>query len=460
MAASEIKLSEPLYPNNEGMLVPPLLNEYYKNKNLILTVQNNIINQEYSSNDIQDEEKSLFTLDLKSIKENKISFNGKEDEKKQYIIISHKPNKEQNQDISYLYNNKKNQIDMSELDDINGNKLFSEPKNKEHKQLYIKGRKSMKDNMRKRIKSDFYRKLKKNLNDKIKALKINESNFDFAQYMIIDVTQKNNIKNLNMTLKEVLLEQHNENCCIQMNKDIINKYLKKDHTLDIILEKQIKFLFNEYLNSEEFQESIKKLSEEEYYDYISKYIKVADNFINFFINEESEKNNEFHIFNKVQNDYKSIYINQKPIFSIFYQNIGKRDSEIKYLNRKKIRTNFYKFVVEKLNELTNNEKFSFLQSMKSDKKNKEIANLTLKTVLDKKNFFSEISENLNIEEQNNQNNKLDTFLQMTIKDIYKTLYLSSEQYSLSIKELEEEKIYSSEDIYYYKEEEKKIFDFK
>jgi len=459
MAASEIKLSEPLYPNNEDMLVPPLLNEYYKNKNLILTVQNNIINQENSSNDIQDEEKSLFTLDLKSIKENKISFNGKEDEKKQYIIISHKPNKEQNQDISYLYNNKKNQIDMSELDDINGNKLFSEPKNKEHKQLYIKGRKSMKDNMRKRIKSDFYRKLKKNLNDKIKALKLNES-IDFAQYMIIDVTQKNNIKNLNMTLKEVLLEQHKENCCIQMNKDIINKYLKKDHTLDMILEKQIKFLFNEYLNSEEFQLSIKKLSEEEYFDYISKYIKVADNFINFFINEEIEKNNEFHIFNKVQNDYKSIYINQKPIFSILYPNIGKRDSEIKYLNRKKIRTNFYKFVVEKLNELTNSKKFSYLQSMKSDKKNKEIANLTLKTVLDKKNFFPEISESLNIEEQNNKNNKLDTFLKMTIKDIYKTLYISSEQYSLSIKELEEEKVYSSEDIYYYKEEAKKIFDFK
>ena len=459
MAAREIKLSEPLYPNNEGMLVPPLLNEYYKNKNLILTVQNNIINQENSSNDIQDEEKSLFTLDLKSIKENKISFNGKEDEKKQYIIISHKPNKEQNQDISYLYNNKKNQIDMSELDDINGNKLFSEPKNKEHKQLYIKGRKSMKDNMRKRIKSDFYRKLKKNLNDKIKALKLNES-IDFAQYMIIDVTQKNNIKNLNMTLKEVLLEQHKENCCIQMNKDIINKYLKKDHSLDIILEKQIKFLFNEYLNSEEFQLSIKKLSEEEYFDYISKYIKVADNFINFFINEEIEKNNEFHIFNKVQNDYKSIYINQKPIFSILYPNIGKRDSERKYLNRKKIRTNFYKFVVEKLNELSNSKKFSFLQSMKSDKKNKEIANLTLKTVLDKKNYFSEINENLNVEEQNNKNNKLDTFLNMTIKDIYKKLYLNSEQYSLSIKEIEEEKVYSSEDIYYYKEEAKKIFDFK
>ena len=459
MAASEIKLSEPLYPNNEGMLVPPLLNEYYKNKNLILTVQNNIINQENSSNDIQDEEKSLFTLDLKSIKENKISFDGKEDEKKQYIIISHKPNKEQNQDISYLYNNKKNQIDISELGDINGNKLFSEPKNKEHKQLYIKGRKSMKDNMRKRIKSDFYRKLKKNLNNKIKALKLNES-IDFAQYMIIDVTQKNNIKNLNMALKDVLLEQHKENCCIQMNKDIINKYLKKDHTLDMILEKQIKFLFNEYLNSEEFQLSIKKLSEEEYFDYISKYIKVADNFINFFINEEIEKNNEFHIFNKVQNDYKSIYINQKPIFSILYPNIGKRDSEIKYLNRKKIRTNFYKFVVEKLNELTNSKKFSYLQSMKSDKKNKEIANLTLKTVLDKKNFFPEISESLNIEEQNNKNNKLDTFLNMTIKDIYKKLYLSSEQYSLSIKEIEEEKVYSSEDIYYYKEEAKKIFDFK
>ena len=463
MEEEDVKSCEHYNSKVEGIPVDYMIIDSEKTKNLYKYlfpgVGDDQLNQEKSGYDVQSNnifsnihKNSSFIPDLNNINEKTMSYNESNKGEIKHKIISQNPNTEQKQDIVCLHRNKKNKMDSSDLDGINRNKLFSESINKVNKQLHIKGRKLMKDNMRKRIKSDFYRKLKKKLNDKIKTLKLNEPNFDFAQYMIIDVTKEYNIKNLNMTLKEVLLEQHEENCCIQKNKEIINKYLKKDDTFDIILEKQIKYLFNKYLNSEEFQESIKKLSEEENYDYIYEYINVADNFIKDFINEEIEKNNEFQIFNKIQNNYKLIY-NDKPIFSQFYPNIGKRDSEIKYLNRKRIRTNFYQFIIEKLNELTNSKKYSFRQSMKNDKINKEIANLTLKKVLDKKIIFSEINESLNIEELNNENNELDTFLKMTIKDIYKKLYLNSEHYSLSIEELEEENVYS------YEEEAKRIFDF-
>ena len=161
-------------------------------------------------------------------------------------------------------------------------------------------------------------------------------------------------------------------------------------------------------------------------------------------------NEDFQIFNKSQKEYKSIIYYQKPIFTNIIRNIGKRDSEEQFLNRKKIRTKFYNLVIDKLNELTNSEKYSFQQKMTNDEENKLIANLTLKDVLNKKNFFKENND----EELNDNNNELDTFLKMKIKDIYDD-YLKSNQYCLSIKELEGEDEYYYEDIYKYNKEAKK-----
>ena len=88
--------------------------------------------------------------------------------------------------------------------------------------------------------------------------------------------------------------------------------------------------------------------------------------------------------------------------------------------------------------------------MTNDEENKWIANLTLKDVLNKKNFFKENND----EELNDNNNELDTFLKMKIKNIYDN-YLKSNQYCLSIKELEEEDEYYYDDIYKFKKKKKK-----
>ena len=336
------------------------------------------------------------------------------------------------------------------------NKYTNKPIFMKHEKTNIKNRKYMKDDMRKRIKSNFYKQLKKKLNDKLREINIFNQNFAFSQSMIINVAKIENKKNLDMSLKEILLREYkNDVRTKEKNKDIINKYVKKDEPIDNILKIQLKFLYNEYLHSEQFNESINKLSEEENYDYIHNYIKVAEKFIYFFTKEKIELNEDFQIFNKTQKDYKSIIYYQKPLFTIFIKKIGKRDSEEQFLNRKKIRTKFYNLVIDKLNELTNSEKYSFQQKMTNDEENKEIANLTLKDVLNKKNFFK---DNNDEELNDSNNNELSTILKMKIKDIYDD-YLKSNQYYLSINELEEEDEYYYDDIYKYNKEAKTLFDF-
>jgi hypothetical protein len=508
MKVGEIVMSEPVKQNDKGMLVQPLFDVFNIFKYLILEEENDIINREnFSScekyiNDFNYDE----NLELNKINENKLLDNdndnkvciikntpelklnkkielpinnkknmGDDNKEAKHAATNQEPNNGQKNDSAYIYSHNQKSLKTPKKKNKNENKISDnfEKEKKEHdikysfestkkesKKIFIKNRKFMKDNRRKRIKSDFYRKLKRNLNNKLKALNLfdeNDKNFDFSQYMIINVTQKANTKHLNMTLKEILLEHHEKNFSFQQNNYIINKYMKKDDALDKILKIQTKFLFNEYLNSEEFQESIKKLSENENYDYIHKYIKVAENFVFDFIKEKIDLNKEFHIFNKIQNNYKSIYI-QKPIFSQYYKNLGKRDSEIKFLNRKRMRTKFYKFIIKKLNELTKSKKYSFQQSMTYDEKNKKIANLTLKTILDTENFFKENSETVDIEKLNDTNNELAIFLKMTIKDIYEH-YLSSNQFSLSIEEYEEEKEYY-DDIFNNKETKTMFFDSK
>ena len=93
--------------------------------------------------------------------------------------------------------------------------------------------------------------------------------------------------------------------------------------------------------------------------------------------------------------------------------------------------------------------------MTNDEENKEIANLTLKDVLNKKNF---LKENNDEELNDSNNNELSTILKMKIKDIYDD-YLKSNQYYLSINELEEEDEYYYDDIYKYNKEAKTLFDF-
>ena len=162
-----------------------------------------------------------------------------------------------------------------------------------------KKRKFMKDKIRKRIKSDFYRVIRKNLNSKINSKDINlEKSFDFPQTMITNVSKNHCKKNLNMTLKEILIfyyktnnqEINSINLMISENNKSIILHLenKKIYELENIFSMKIVDLYNEYSKSNQFQESIRELIKEgNYFDYIKKYIEVAEKLVNYYYQKSS-----------------------------------------------------------------------------------------------------------------------------------------------------------------------------
>ena len=162
-------------------------------------------------------------------------------------------------------------------------------------------RKFMKDMIRKRIKSDFYRVIRKNLNSKINSKDINlKKSFDFPQTMITNVSKNHCEKNLNMTLKEILefyyktnnQEINSKNLMISENNKSIILLLenKKIYDLENIFSMKIVDLYNEYSKSNQFQESIRELiNEGNYFDYIKKYIEVAENLVNYYQESSCEE---------------------------------------------------------------------------------------------------------------------------------------------------------------------------
>ena len=168
--------------------------------------------------------------------------------------------------------------------------------NKTEDNLFIRKkmpRKENKDNIRRKIKRSFFNKYvipKLNM-----ILKNNGSNLYFMrlpQSFVSDICIKNNKKVINMTLSEIFLnEEINVN---NTNKDLTNYFhnLKVINNMDIkenkefqkILNMKFYELFNEYLNSVEFQiDEINRLKKKKFENsFISRYISISRNFIDFF----------------------------------------------------------------------------------------------------------------------------------------------------------------------------------
>ena len=161
-------------------------------------------------------------------------------------------------------------------------------------------RKMMIDNITKKVKSDFLRSLVRYLNEKLRPLNVKFSHF--SCYIVTNITKLENKKNLNMTLKEMLLYKPFENLNIseglkqreilnwKNNKDILDDLEKNKNTdvynqinLDDTLNNKMKDLYYEYLASKYFKESIETLNADgNEYEYIQKYIQTAKNFVDFF----------------------------------------------------------------------------------------------------------------------------------------------------------------------------------
>ena len=219
--------------------------------------------------------KSIHSETDSSNSENYISLN---------IEIKNEANKKKIFNINYrektsLFTNIENILSIKE-----------EPFMKRKRNPKRRRRRDNQDNIRKKIKRGFINKsLIKKINE---LLKNSGSKLYFEklpQNFVCDITKSSNNKILNMTLEEIFenkelydqkyFNNYNHNINVLKSKDI-----QECQELKEIMNKKYCELFEEYINSKEFQiDEINRLKNKEMDDaYIEKYIYLAFHFIEFF----------------------------------------------------------------------------------------------------------------------------------------------------------------------------------
>ena len=154
-----------------------------------------------------------------------------------------------------------------------------------------------KDNLRKKIKSRFLKSLKNRINEKLKSSGSKKS-FDFLpQNFICNVSRGLNGPKLDWTLKQLYSYNFNEdkNIVFKVNPEkylyniSILKYLEnnedisKKSNFNIFKDMTYEQIYEEYLNSKEFEMEIYSLKRKNKNDeYIKKYIKLAGELNYFF----------------------------------------------------------------------------------------------------------------------------------------------------------------------------------
>ena len=146
------------------------------------------------------------------------------------------------------------------------------------------------DNIRKKIKGGFFNgALIKRLNFILKQNRSKLYFVKFHQKFISNITRKSNKKLLNMTLHEIFekkeLYSSNDLNFKHNLKVVQTKEIKENEELKEILNKKYCELFEEYINSKEFNiDEINRLEEKFDDSYIESYKNLARHFIEFFAN--------------------------------------------------------------------------------------------------------------------------------------------------------------------------------
>jgi hypothetical protein len=199
--------------------------------------------------------------------------------------------------------------DKKKLCNKNKFKIYKE-KNKrtKKKNKEKKKRKEKPDDVRKKIKSRFFKATKNRINQMLKSAK-SEEFFDFLpQSFICNISKQRNKGIIDMTFKEIMSQNFGEDD-IQMDNDKnkmlqkkrmpdrkkyennvkVLKYLEKNDDIckksnfNVVGNMTFREIFNEYLKSEEFEKEIEKLKIEDNSDkYIKDYMIKAFSFIIYF----------------------------------------------------------------------------------------------------------------------------------------------------------------------------------
>ena len=185
-----------------------------------------------------------------------------------------------------MFNNKEN-ASLSNENILRKNKVFPT----------IKRRRENQDNIRKKLKTVFFNKfLYKKINQ---ILKNKQSKLYFVKFPIsfVNDIRKNNNKNIiNKTLLEIMLNKelykekdlNNYHCNLKV---LENKETKEIQELKEILNKKFCELFDEYINSKEFNiDEIKRLKNNNMDNiYIERYIYQSKHFIEYFADKQDFK---------------------------------------------------------------------------------------------------------------------------------------------------------------------------
>ena len=162
-----------------------------------------------------------------------------------------------------------------------------------------KTRKEMPDEIRKKIKSRFFKDLRKFINKLFIENEIEKKLEFLPQDFISNISKPENKSMLDKTLEQIILENSDDSSENYNNEDknknnlILLDFLKekenqnkyKIRKIYNIFNTKIRELFNEYLKSDEFEQSIIRLKEEgNYSEYIKDYIIKAEEFVNYFSN--------------------------------------------------------------------------------------------------------------------------------------------------------------------------------
>lgn len=156
---------------------------------------------------------------------------------------------------------------------------FNKHKHKTHP-LMKKRRFTYSDNIRKVIKARFFNTSLKNALNKLLKSEGYEIFFtNFPKNFVHSISIRDEKINIEKKMFDILDNENNSELISRIKKD-------KNSELNIILNKTYRQLFEEYLNSKEYNDEIKRLemSENNQKDteYIEKYIYLAEHFIEFF----------------------------------------------------------------------------------------------------------------------------------------------------------------------------------
>ena len=153
-------------------------------------------------------------------------------------------------------------------------------------------RRENQDNIRRKIKRGFFNNaLVKKLNDKLRSNGIIKYFEKFPRHFVNDVNKKKNKQILIMTLQEIFEKKElyslKDKLCLYNylhNLEVLeSEDIKDNEEFKKIFNKTFRELYEEYINSDEFEkDEINRLKKKNEDEYISKYIYLAKYLLEYF----------------------------------------------------------------------------------------------------------------------------------------------------------------------------------